>query len=108
MLLYNFLKSRISEGHKISLINNLGGAIVKMLSIFIPIIFKFKRKFKTSKIKCTKIIFIDYFILFLITLSYFGMNKFIDNSNIDDQTVPVTLMWIGSFFDIILYFFYQS
>ena len=101
-ILYEILKYQIPEGHNISLINSLGGSIVKMLSIFIPIIFKFKGKFEISKIKCTKIIFKDYLILLIIILSYFGMNKFIEY--LDIKAVSVSEMWIGSFFLIISYF----
>ena len=44
LLIYIIIINKIPKGHNISLINNLGGSLIQMLSIFIPCIFKFKGK----------------------------------------------------------------
>ena len=78
MISHSVFKSLIAKGQSISLINNLGGSVIEMLSVFIPCIFKFKGKTEKSSRKCTKANFIDYFILFVIILSNRGINKLID------------------------------
>ena len=65
------------------LMNNLGGPVIEMLSVFIPCIFKLKDKSKTSSKKCTKSNFKDYFILFLITILFIGINYFIEYLDIN-------------------------
>ena len=75
LILYDILKSLIPEENNIPLINNLGGPVIEMLSIFIPYLFKFKNKFEKSSRKCTKLNFKDYFLLFLIVLSYEGIAR---------------------------------
>ena len=53
----------IYQKNDIPLIDNLGGSLLEMLSIFIPCIFKFKSKSETSIKICTKVILKDYSIL---------------------------------------------
>ena len=65
---YSIIKKLIPLKHNIPLINDLGGSVFVMLSVFIPRIFKFKGKSKTSSKKCTKTNFKDYFIFFLIII----------------------------------------
>ena len=102
LLIYIIIINKIPKGHNISLINNLGGSLIQMLSIFIPCIFKFKGKSKTSKIKFTKSMFKDYFILSLIGLSIRGMNILIEY--LDFEAAPIDEMSICSLFSIIFYF----
>ena len=82
--------------------NYFGGSTLEMLSIFIPYIFKFKDKSTTSKIKCTKIIFIDYSIYFLLYLLIFGLNKLINYFNI--QAVSLDNIYIGISIQMVCYF----
>ena len=96
MILYSVFKRLIPEEQSISTINKLGGSIIKMLSIFIPYIFKFKSKFEKSSRKCTKSNFKDYFLLFLIVLSYTGIKKLIEYLDIKAQ--PISNTWIFSFY----------
>ena len=98
MILYFVFKRLIPEEESISVINQLGGSVIEMLSIFIPYIFKFKSKFEKSSRKCTKANFKDYFLLFLIVLSYEGIKKLIDYLDINDYN-----LWIFSFIKIICY-----
>ena len=103
LILYIELKGLIPKGNDITLINNLGGPVIEMLSIFIPYIFKLKGKSETSSKKCTKSNFKDYFIFFLITLLFFGLNYYIEYLNI--EALSVNFMWIGLCFQMICYFF---
>ena len=103
LILYIELKGLIPTGNDIPLINNLGGPIIEMLSVFIPYIFKLKGKSKASKKKCTKSNFKDYFIFCLITFLFFGINYFIEYLNI--VALSVNVMWIGLCFQMICYFF---
>ena len=97
MILYSVFKRLIPEEQSISTINKLGGSIIKMLSIFIPYIFKFNSKFEKSSRKCTKANFKDYFLLFLIVLSYEGIKKLI-NFFLEFKTLPLSETWIFSFY----------
>jgi len=101
MILYSIFKQLIPQGNDISLINKLGGSILQMLSVFIPYILKFKDKSKTSTMKCTKIIFIDYFIFLLIILLILGISKLIEYLNI--QAISVNSIYIGECFQMICY-----
>ena len=101
MILYSIFKQLIPQGNDISLINKLGGSVLQMLSVFIPYILKFKDKSKTSKMKCTKIIFIDYFIFLLIILLILGISKLIEYFNI--QAISVNSIYIGECFQMICY-----
>jgi len=103
LILYIELKGLIPTGNDIPLINNLGGPVIEMLSVFIPYIFKLKGKSKASKKKCTKSNFKDYFIFCLITFLFFGINYFIEDLNI--VALSVNVMWIGLCFQMICYFF---
>ena len=103
LILYIELKGLIPTGNDIPLINNLGGPVIEMLSVFIPYIFKLKGKSKASKKKCTKSNFKDYFIFCLITFLFFGINYFIEYLNI--VALSVNVMWIGLCFQMICYFF---
>ena len=103
MILYNIFTRLIPEGNSIPLMNNLGGPVIEMLSVFIPCIFKLKDKSKTSSKKCTKSNFKDYFIFCLITFLFFGINYFIEYLNI--VALSVNVMWIGLCFQMICYFF---
>ena len=96
MILYFVFKRLIPEEESISIINKLGGSVIEMLSIFIPYIFKFKSKFEKSSRKCTKANFKDYFILFLIVLSYTGTKKLIEYLDIKAQ--PISNTWIFPFY----------
>ena len=87
LILYTELKNIIPKGNDVLLINVLGGSIFNMISVLIPCIFKFKGKSKTSKIKCTKSIFKDYFLLFLIILLYLGMVFSISFFNIENGNI---------------------
>jgi len=87
LILYSELKNIIPKGNDVLLINVLGGSIFNMISVLIPCIFKFKGKSKTSKIKCTKSIFKDYFLLFLIILLYLGMVFSISFFNIENGNI---------------------
>ena len=101
LIVHYFAINYIPQGHNVSLINNLGANVIEMLSVLIPCIFKFKGKSKTSKIKCSKAIFIDYFILLLLILSLFTLNYFIPLLKI--QGLPVTYLWSESCLRIIFY-----
>ena len=101
MILYSIFKQLIPQGNDISLINKLGGSVLQMLSVFIPYILKFKDKSKTSTMKCTKIIFIDYFIFLLIILLILGISKLIEYFNI--QAISVNSTYIGECFQMICY-----
>ena len=101
MILYSIFKQLIPQGNDISLINKLGGSVLQMLSVFIPYILKFKDKSKTSTMKCTKIIFIDYFIFLLIILLILGISKLIEYLNI--QAISVNSIYIGECFQMICY-----
>ena len=103
LILYNIFTRLIPEGNSIPLMNNLGGPVIEMLSVFIPCIFKLKDKSKTSSKKCTKSNFKDYFIFCLITFLFFGINYFIEYLNI--VALSVNVMWIGLCFQMICYFF---
>ena len=103
LILYIELKGLIPTGNDIPLINNLGGPVIEMLSVFIPYIFQLKGKSKASKKKCTKSNFKDYFIFCLITFLFFGINYFIEYLNI--VALSVNVMWIGLCFQMICYFF---
>ena len=74
-ILYSILKRLIPKEESISIINQFGGSVIEMLSIFIPYIFKFKSKFEKSSRKCTKVNFKDYFLLFLIILLNEGIKN---------------------------------
>ena len=51
---YYIIKRLIPQMHNVPIINGLRGSVFLMLSVFIPRIFKFKGKSKTSSKKCTK------------------------------------------------------
>ena len=85
----------------LQLINNLGGNILQMLSIFIPCIFKFKGKSKNSTKKCTKANFKDYFILSLIILLIIGIEILLQRFNIYDIIINFT--YISLCFQMIFY-----
>ena len=102
LILYNILKNLIPSGNNIPLMNNLGGPVIEMLSVFIPCIFKLKGKSETSKKKCTKSNFKDFIILFLIIILLFGVNYFVGILNID--AVSISSMWIDLCFQMICYF----
>ena len=87
LILHSNIKDLIPKGNDIPLINNLGGSVLEMISIFIPYIFKFKDKSKTTTIKCTKNIFIDYFIFLLIILLILGTSKLIEYFNIQADSL---------------------
>ena len=72
-----------------------------MSSIFIPCVLKFKGKSENSKRKCTKALFINYFILFLIILSIRGIKILIEYLNI--KALSVSIIWIGLCFQMIFY-----
>ena len=101
LILYKVLKNLIPKKNDIILINNLGGSLLEMSSIFIPCVFKFKGKSENSKRKCTKALFINYFILFLIILSIRGINILIEYLNI--KALSVSIIWIGLCFQMIFY-----
>ena len=82
-------------------INNLGGNILEMLSVFIPYIFKLKSKSEASSKKCTKANFKDYFILFLICLLFVGVQILLNRLKIYNQII--TLIWVSLSFQMILY-----
>jgi len=82
--------------------NNLGGPVIEMLSVFIPCIFKLKGKSEASKKKCTKSNFKDFSILFLITILIFGINYFVDI--LDIEAISIISMWVGLCFLMICYF----
>ena len=90
MILYFVFKRLIPEEESISIVNKLGGSVIEMLSIFISYIFKFKSKFEKSSRKCAKANFKDYFILFLIVLSYTGIKKLIEYLDIKAQPISNT------------------
>ena len=98
-ILYSILKRLIPKEESISIVNKLGGSVIEMLSIFIPYIFKFKSKFEKSSRKCTKSNFKDYFLLFLIVLSYDGIKKLIDF--LDFKTLPLSETWIFNLYIIL-------
>ena len=85
----------------LQLINNLGGNILQMLSIFIPCIFKFKGKSKNSTKKCTKANFKDYFILSLIILLIIGIEILLQRFNKYDIIINFT--YISLCFQMIFY-----
>ena len=82
-------------------INNLGGNIFQMLSIFIPCIFKFKGKSKNSTKKCTKANFKDYFILSLIILLIIGIEILLQRFNKYD--IKINFTYISLCFQMIFY-----
>ena len=102
LILYNIFTRLIPEGNSIPLMNNLGGPVIEMLSVFIPCIFKLKDKSKTSSKKCTKSNFKDYFILFLITILFIGINYFIEY--LDINAISINNMWISLCLQMICYF----
>ena len=102
VILHTILKDQIPRGNDIELINNLGGNILEMLSVFIPCIFKLKDKSKTSSKKCTKSNFKDYFILFLITILFIGINYFIEY--LDINAISISNKWISLCLQMICYF----
>ena len=102
IIILNNIRNKISEGNNVSLINSLIGALFEMLSVFIPRIFKFKGKSETSKRKCSKILFKNYFILFLIILLNFGLEKILFHCEFESTFFDV--MWIRLCFQMILYF----
>ena len=73
----------IPKGNDIKLINTLCGSVIQVISVLIPHIFKFKGKSATSITKCTKSIFKNYSILFLICLLVFGIEKVSDYFKFD-------------------------
>ena len=85
----------------LQLINNLGGNILQMLSIFIPCIFKFKGKSKNSTKKCTKANFKDYFILSLIILLIIGIEILLQRFNKYD--IKINFTYISLCFQMIFY-----
>ena len=102
LILHTELKRIIPIGNDNLLINNLGGSILNIVSLIIPYIFKFKGNSKTSKIKCTKSIFKDYFILFIIILSILGFNILFIYLNY--QVVYINYIWTGLSLKMICYF----
>ena len=102
LILYYILKGLIPKGHDIPLINNLGGSAVEMLSVLIPYIFKFKGKSETSRLKCSKVIFKDYFILLLICLFFFGAKILFEYVNI--KGIPLINIWIRFCFEMMFFF----
>ena len=85
----------------LQVINDLGGNILQMLSIFIPCIFKFKGKSKNSTKKCTKANFKDYFILSLIILLIIGIEILLQRFNKYDIIINFT--YISLCFQMIFY-----
>ena len=85
----------------LQVINNLGGNILEMLSIFIPCIFKFKGKSKNSTKKCTKANFKDYFILSLIILLIIGIEILLQR--FDKYDIKINFTYISLCFQMIFY-----
>ena len=85
----------------LQVINNLGGNILEMLSIFIPCIFKFKGKSKNSTKKCTKANFKDYFILSLIIFLIIGIQTLLQRFNKYD--IKMNFTYISLCFQMIFY-----
>ena len=85
----------------LQVINNLGGNILQMLSIFIPCIFKFKGKSKNSTKKCTKANFKDYFILSLIIFLIIGIETLLQRFNKYD--IKINFTYISLCFQMIFY-----
>jgi len=104
MISHSVFKRYFANNQSIPLINNLGGSVIEMLSIFIPCIFKFKGKTEKSSRKCTKANFIDYFILFVIILSNKGINKLIEF--LDINALAISSTWIFSGFILIFNLFF--
>ena len=90
----------IPKGNDIKLINTLCGSVIQMISVLIPHIFKFKGKSATSITKCTKSIFKNYSILFLICLLVFGIEKVSDYFKFDTS---YNAMWTRLCFQMIFY-----
>ena len=85
----------------LQVINDLGGNILQMLSIFIPCIFKFKGKSKNSTKKCTKANFKDYFILSLIIFLIIGIETLLQRFNKYD--IRINFTYISLCFQMIFY-----
>ena len=96
----------IPKGNDISLINNLGGSIVQMLSRFIPYVFKFKGKSQSSSKISAKGILKDYFLLFLIILSSYGITRFFQYLNI--KSGSINLLWVCNVWKWYAIFLYLS
>ena len=92
--------TKIPKGNNCDLINSFVGCIFEMLSVFIPQIFKFKGDASTRK--CSKILFRNYFILFLIILLDFGFWKILATFELVSTYFDV--MWIVLCFQMIIYF----
>ena len=92
--------TKIPKGNNCDLINSLIGSALEMLSVFIPQIFKFKGDASTRK--CSKILFRNYFILFLIILLDFGFWKILATFELGSTFFDV--MWIVLCFQMIIYF----
>ena len=101
MILVN-AKITIPKGNSVTLINSICGSIIEMISIFIPHIFKFKGKSATSTRKCNKILFKNYFILFLTIALNFGLDKIFSYFEFD--SIYFDSMWISLCFQMIFYF----
>ena len=101
MILYN-LKNQIPKGNNVTLINSFCGSIIEMLSVFIPYLFKFTEKSATSTRKCTKVLFKNYFILFLIILLNFGLDKILIHFKVESASLDS--IWISLCFQMIFYF----
>ena len=94
------LGTKIPEGNNCYLINSFVGSVFEMLSVFIPHIFKFKGDASTRK--CSKILFRNYFILFLIILLNFGFGKILSTFELVSTFFDV--MWLLLFFQMIINF----
>ena len=101
MILVN-AKITIPKGNSVTLINSICGSIIEMISVFIPHIFKFKGKSATSTRKCNKILFKNYFILFLTIALNFGLDKIFSYFEFD--SIYFDSMWISLCFQMIFYF----
>lgn len=101
LVLHSILKQLIPQGNDIPLFNSLGGSILEMISVFIPYIFKFKSNSKTQKIKCTKVLFKDYFIFSLLIILILSLYKLFDYLNI--QAIFLNSIDIGICIQMICY-----
>ena len=104
---YSIIKKLIPLKHNIPLINDLGGSVFVMLSVFIPRIFKFKGKSKNSSKKCTKTNFKDYFIFFLIIILQLGLHIILAYFNI--YYIIINFMYVGLCLQMnIIYYFIDN
>ena len=104
---YYIIKSLIPQRHNVQIINGLGGSVFLMLSVFIPRIFKFKGKSKTSSKKCTKTNFKDYFIFFLIIILQLGLQIILAYFNI--YYIIINFMYVGLCLQMnIIYYFIDN